>query len=118
MTGFDRRIAGLSGGAQIGIGLAGSALALGSVLLVLYLRSGELIFSIGTSIAIFFVIWWTSLFAVLPFRVRSQVESGSIETGSEPGAPASAHLLWYVLVNSAVAAILSIIFLIFIAPLI
>jgi predicted secreted protein len=84
---------------------------------VLYARSGQLIFSIGTSIAIYFVIWWVALFAVLPFRVRSQVEAGEIEAGSDPGAPHQAHLLWYALVTSAVATVSSLVFLIWIAPL-
>ena len=37
--------------------------------------------------AVYFVVWWTLLFAVLPFGVRSQAESGTIVSGSEPGAP-------------------------------
>ena len=43
-------------------------------------------------IAVYVVIWWLTLFAVLPFGVRSQSESGSVVEGSEPGAPA-AHLM-------------------------
>jgi predicted secreted protein len=37
---------------------------------------------------LYFVIWWTLLFAALPFGVRSQAESGEVVEGSEPGAPA------------------------------
>ncbi|MGL4496733.1 MAG: DUF1467 family protein, partial [Beijerinckiaceae bacterium] len=33
---------------------------------------------IGSLIAIYFVIWWIILFAVLPFGVRSQVEEGKV----------------------------------------
>jgi predicted secreted protein len=43
-------------------------------------------------IALYFVIWWTVLFAVLPFGIRSQVETGEIVAGSEPGAPAAPAL--------------------------
>jgi predicted secreted protein len=50
--------------------------------------------------------------------VRSQSEEGAVAIGSEPGAPAKAHLLWYGLVTSAMAALLSIVFLVWIAPLI
>lgn len=57
----------------------------------------------GSWVAIYFVIWWTTLFAVLPFGVRSQREAGEVARGSDPGAPAKARLLWYVLVNSLVA---------------
>ena len=44
-------------------------------------------------IAIYFIIWWVVLFAVLPWGVRGQHESGEVVPGSEPGAPA-VHLLW------------------------
>jgi predicted secreted protein len=43
-------------------------------------------------IAIYVVIWWLTLFAVLPFGVRSQRESGKVHEGTDPGAPA-AHLM-------------------------
>ncbi|MGL5447016.1 MAG: DUF1467 family protein [Rhabdaerophilum sp.] len=117
MPALDAKPARISGPAQIGLGLLGMALGLCAVLLVVYARSGSLVFSIGTSVAIYFVIWWTALFAVLPFRVRSQIEEGQVAAGSDPGAPAEAHLLWYVLVTSVVAAVLSIVFLVWLAPL-
>jgi predicted secreted protein len=44
-------------------------------------------------IAIYFVLWWVVLFAVLPWGVHGQHESGDIVPGSEPGAPA-VHLVW------------------------
>jgi predicted secreted protein len=44
-------------------------------------------------IAIYFIIWWVVLFAVLPWGVRGQHESGEVVPGSEPGAPA-VHLVW------------------------
>ncbi len=43
--------------------------------------------SVTTAIAIYFVIWWIVLFAVLPWGVRSQEESGSVSPGTDPGAP-------------------------------
>jgi predicted secreted protein len=49
--------------------------------------------TVGTVIAIYFIIWWVVLFAVLPWGVRSQHESGDIAPGTEPGAPA-VHLVW------------------------
>lgn len=66
--------------------------------------------SIGSGIAIYFVIWWTTLFAVLPLGVRSQVEAGEIAPGTEPGAPASTNIRRIVLVNSGVAAVVFLIF--------
>ena len=43
--------------------------------------------SLTTAIAIYFIVWWVVLFAVLPFGVRSQQESGAVEPGTDPGAP-------------------------------
>jgi predicted secreted protein len=61
---------------------------------------------VSGSLALYFVIWWVLLFAVLPFGVRSQVESGEIVKGSEPGAPALPALrekaIWTTLVASVV----------------
>jgi predicted secreted protein len=48
---------------------------------------------IGTLAAIYFLIWWTVLFAVLPWGVRNQEEAGDVVPGSDPGAPAT-HRLW------------------------
>ena len=54
---------------------------------------------VGTVIAIYFLIWWIVLFAVLPFGVRSPVEAGTeVEAGHDPGAPVipalKAKLIW------------------------
>jgi predicted secreted protein len=40
---------------------------------------------IATAIAIYFLIWWIMLFAVLPWGVRSQGEEAP--PGTDPGAP-------------------------------
>ena len=40
------------------------------------------------ALALYFLVWWTTLFAVLPFGVRSQAEAGDVTPGSDPGAPA------------------------------
>ncbi len=59
--------------------------------------------SIGGAIATYFVVWWTMLFAVLPFGVKSQVEDGSVVPGSEPGAPANPMLFKKAIITSIVA---------------
>jgi predicted secreted protein len=48
---------------------------------------------LGTYVAIYFLIWWTVLFAVLPWGVRNQEEAGEVVPGSDPGAPAM-HRVW------------------------
>ena len=51
---------------------------------------------IATAIAIYFLIWWIMLFAVLPWGVRAQGEEGA--PGTDPGAPTvprlKAKLIW------------------------
>jgi predicted secreted protein len=65
--------------------------------------------AISTAIAIYFIIWWVVLFAVLPWGVRSQEESGEVAPGSDPGAPRLANLgmklVWTTVVSSVVFAI-------------
>jgi predicted secreted protein len=61
-----------------------------------------------TGVAIFFLIWWVVLFAVLPWGVRSQQEQGDVSPGTDPGAPAIPHLrrtlIWTTLVSVVVFA--------------
>jgi predicted secreted protein len=59
--------------------------------------------AISTVMAIYFIIWWVVLFAVLPWGVHSQQESGEVAPGTDPGAPA-AHLVWRKLLWTTVTA--------------
>ncbi|WP_460452125.1 DUF1467 family protein [Alsobacter sp. SYSU BS001988] len=43
--------------------------------------------SISGALALYFIIWWLTLFAILPLGVRSQHEAGEVADGTEPGAP-------------------------------
>jgi predicted secreted protein len=67
-----------------------------------------------TAIAIYFLIWWITLFAVLPFGVRSQHEGEDFAQGTDPGAPILARigmkLVWTTVVASIVFAILAAIY--------
>ncbi len=62
--------------------------------------------TIGGSLALYFIIWWTVLFAILPIGVRSQAESGDVTAGTDPGAPTRPDLLrkalWTTLVSAVV----------------
>jgi predicted secreted protein len=62
--------------------------------------------SITTAIAIFFILWWLSLFLVLPWGVRSQHEEGEISPGTEPGAPALPRIAVKLIWTTAIAAVL------------
>lgn len=48
--------------------------------------------SVTTAVAIYFLIWWITLFAVLPFGVRAQHE-GEMAPGTDPGAPVVSRML-------------------------
>lgn len=61
---------------------------------------------ITTYIAIYFIVWWVVIFAVLPFGVRSQHEDGVVEDGTEPGAPQRPLLLRKALVTTVVSAVI------------
>ena len=62
---------------------------------------------IGSMIAIYFVIWWTVLFAVLPFGVRNASEAGeNVEAGNDAGAPMAPHWGKKILATSVIALVL------------
>ncbi|TAL81999.1 MAG: DUF1467 family protein [Beijerinckiaceae bacterium] len=50
-------------------------------------------FSTPLAVALFITIWVVVLFAVLPFGVRSQSESGDFVPGTDPGAPMAPRVL-------------------------
>jgi predicted secreted protein len=66
-------------------------------------------YQISTALAIYFVLWWVTLFLTLPFGVRSQHEEGEGAPGTDPGAPIMAgmgrKLIWTTIVSAAIFAI-------------
>jgi predicted secreted protein len=60
--------------------------------------------SVTTALAIFFLIWWVTLFAVLPWGIKSQHEGQEIAPGTDPGAPSTARIGWKLLWTTVVAA--------------
>jgi predicted secreted protein len=67
---------------------------------------------VTTAIAIYFLIWWIVLFAVLPWGVRAQGEQA--EPGSDPGAPTvpriRAKLIWTTVVAAVVWAVAALVY--------
>jgi len=57
---------------------------------------------VALDIAMYLVIWWIVLFAVLPFGVKPAREG---ELGHDAGAPQKPHLLAKALATTAVAAL-------------
>lgn len=62
--------------------------------------------SISLALAIYFIVWWTVLFAVLPLGVRTQGEEGSVVPGTPESAPARPRLWWIAGVTTAVSTAL------------
>jgi predicted secreted protein len=66
-------------------------------------------YSISTAFAIYFVIWWITLFLTLPFGVRSQHEDGEGAPGTDPGAPIMARmgrkLIWTTVISAVIYAV-------------
>ena len=62
------------------------------------------------ALAIYFTMWWTVLFAILPFGVRSQAEEGGGPAGTDPGAPVVPRMAikaaWTTLVSAVLFAAL------------
>lgn len=61
--------------------------------------------SLTLCLAIYFVTWWITLFAVMPIGLRTQEEEGEIVPGTSESAPAKFRLLRTFLINSVVAAV-------------
>jgi predicted secreted protein len=61
--------------------------------------------SLSFAIAIYFIIWWTVLFAVLPIGVRTQGEEGAVVPGTPESAPAAPRLLRVVLLTTVISAL-------------
>jgi predicted secreted protein len=66
----------------------------------------------STAIAIYFLIWWIVLFAVLPWGVRAQGDEGA--PGTDPGAPVvprlKAKLMWTTVVAGVVFGICAVVY--------
>lgn len=61
--------------------------------------------SITMGIALYIIVWWTVLFAVLPLGVRTQGDQGEIVQGTPESAPATPRLMRIVLRTTAVATV-------------
>ncbi|MET0194361.1 MAG: DUF1467 family protein [Hyphomicrobiaceae bacterium] len=62
--------------------------------------------SVTLGIAIYIVIWWTVLFAVLPIGVRTQGEDGAVVPGTPASAPSAPRLLRVVLLTTVISTLL------------
>ena len=62
--------------------------------------------SLSFAIAIYVVVWWTVLFAILPIGVRTQDDDGAVVPGTPGSAPTRPRLLRIVLLTTLVSGLL------------
>ena len=66
--------------------------------------------SIPFGLALYFLIWWTLLFAVLPLtRAKTQGETGDVVPGTPESAPSQLMMGRVIVINSIVAVIVFVI---------
>jgi predicted secreted protein len=63
--------------------------------------------SLTLGLALYFIIWWTVLFAVLPFGVYTQAEAGEIVPGTPASAPMAPRMLRTFAITTVVACVVS-----------
>ncbi|ODT05144.1 MAG: hypothetical protein ABS58_15710 [Mesorhizobium sp. SCN 65-20] len=56
--------------------------------------------------AMYFVFWWLTLFAILPFGMKTQDEDNDVTLGTVPSAPRGPHMLRAMLWTTIVTALL------------
>lgn len=56
--------------------------------------------------AVFFVVWWLTLFIVLPIGMRTQADDGHVVNGTVASAPAKFKGLRVVIMTTVIAAII------------
>ena len=62
---------------------------------------------LSSAIAVYFIIWWVVLFAVLPWGIRNASESGeTVEQGNDAGAPVNPRLGLKAVITTVVASII------------
>jgi len=53
-----------------------------------------------THLAVYFIIWWVTLFTVLPFGVQRE---DTVTEGNDPGAPKNSRIVMKLVINTFVA---------------
>jgi predicted secreted protein len=61
--------------------------------------------SAGLAVAIYFIVWWTVLFAVLPIGLRTQEEERHVVPGTPESAPARPRFLFIIGLTTLISAV-------------
>jgi predicted secreted protein len=59
-----------------------------------------------TALAVYFIVWWLILFAVLPVSLRTQDDAGEFTPGTVRSAPRGPHVLRAMLRTTVIATVL------------
>lgn len=59
-----------------------------------------------SAFAVFFILWWLVLFAMLPFSLRTQDDEGEVTLGTASSAPRGPHMARALLRTTIVAALI------------
>ena len=62
--------------------------------------------SLLTGFAVYFIIWWITLFAVLPVGVRTQHEEDDVTLGTTESAPLKLKMIRKLVLTSLVSAVI------------
>lgn len=57
-------------------------------------------------LVVYLIVWWLTLFMVLPLGVRGQAEENDIVHGSEPGAPVNSDIKRKAIITTIIATII------------
>lgn len=61
-------------------------------------------------VALYFIVWWTVLFAMLPFGLKTQDDDGDVTLGTVSSAPRGPHMLKVVVRTTIVSLIVCALF--------
>ena len=62
-----------------------------------------------SALVVYILVWWVTLFVVLPTGVKGQAETGKVVKGTEPGAPVDSQMKRKFVLTTAIATVLWII---------
>lgn len=57
-------------------------------------------------LVVYLLVWWVTLFMVLPTGIRGQAEEGQIVKGTEPGAPVDSQMKRKIILTTIISTIL------------
>ena len=68
------------------------AAMLAVIALVVVIAVSQFRLTVFGAVALYFVVWWTLLFAILPIRNQAETDPARVVPGQDPGAPAAPRL--------------------------